>query len=358
MVFDVPAESGGALSILNDFYNEVTSHEDKGVNWIFVVSKPQLKATEYIKVLRFPWIKKSWWHRLYFDNYVAPKLIKNYMVDKVLSFQNLVIPKTNVSQTLYVHQPLPFISYRFGLRENKRFWIYQNIIGKNIMKSIQRADKVIVQTEWMKKACIEKTGIEIEKIEIVPPQINLDIEQLFKANEESYSTFFFPASELTYKNHEVVVRACKKLKESGIIDFRVIFTLKGNENDHIIKLYNEVNSNQLPIEFVGDLTREQVFDLYTKSVLLFPSYIETFGLPLLEARLHGGIIIASDCPFSREILVEYENSYFFNPFDVNELFILMKSTIQSSVKYFPIPALKKLCHNGSGKLIEKILKNF
>lgn len=58
MVFDVPAEHRGALSILNDFYDEVKSHHDKNINWIFVVSKPTLPETENIKVLRFPWVRK------------------------------------------------------------------------------------------------------------------------------------------------------------------------------------------------------------------------------------------------------------------------------------------------------------
>ena len=113
MVFDVPAESGGALSILNEFYNSFSI--DKENNYIFVVSKPILKDTENIKILRFPWIKKSWFHRFYFDHVIAPKLIKNYNVDRVLSLQNIIIPYTNVYQTVYVHNSLPFAEYRFSI---------------------------------------------------------------------------------------------------------------------------------------------------------------------------------------------------------------------------------------------------
>ena len=54
MVFDVPAATVGALSILNDFYDEVKIHQDKSINWIFVLSKPNIEETENIKVLRFP----------------------------------------------------------------------------------------------------------------------------------------------------------------------------------------------------------------------------------------------------------------------------------------------------------------
>ncbi|QGQ48271.1 glycosyltransferase [Metabacillus sediminilitoris] len=327
MVFNVPAESVGALSILNEFYDDTKYCKDKSINWFFVLSKPNLKETDNIKVLRFPWLKKSWFHRLYFDNIIAPKLIKKYKIDKVVSFQNVIIPHTNVNQTLYVHNCLPFINYKFTLKEDRLLWIYQNIISKKIIKSIKEADKVIVQTKWMKEACIERTYVKGDKISVMPPKINLDIKHFFEPNKKSLSTFFYPASEFVYKNHELIVNACKKLKDENITDFKVIFTLVGDENDHIIKLYREVKQHQLPIEFVGSLSREKVFDLYTKSILVFPSYIETFGLPLLEARMHRTPILASDCSFSREVLEDYSDVNYFDPFNSNNLEYLLKEKL-------------------------------
>jgi glycosyltransferase involved in cell wall biosynthesis len=333
MVFDVPAESGGALSILNDFYDDAISYGDNNINWIFIVSKPKLKKTENIKVLRFPWIKKGWLHRFYFDNIIAPNLIKKYKVDKVISFQNVIIPRTKIKQVLYVHQSLPFVDYKFTFKENKKFWIYQNIIGKKIINSIRKADKVIVQTRWMKEACEKISGVNNRKIDVVPPQINIKNISFFEPSESSLSTFFYPAGSSFYKNHRVVVEACNKLKETGLENFKVIFTLKGNENNHISQLYREVRENNLPIDFLGSLTREQVFNLYTKSILIFPSYIETFGLPMYEARLHNGIVLAADCPSSHEVLDGYENAYFFNPFHEEELVVLVRDIKKNELVY-------------------------
>lgn len=355
MVFDVPAEAGGALSVLNDFYKEVKSCKDKNIEWIFVISTPFLQETENIKVLRFPWVKKSWGHRLYFDNVVAPRLVQKYNVDKILSLQNVVIPNTDVPQILYVHQPLPFVSYRFSFMENKLFWIYQNIIGKKIIDSIKKADKVIVQTEWMKRACAEKAYIKDDKIFVVAPNININIKNFFEANQQSLSTFFYPASGLSYKNHNIVVEACKKLKEKDIKEFKVIFTLKGNENNYIKNLYKEVKAQKLPIEFVGSLTRDQVFDLYTRSVLIFPSYIETFGLPLLEAKLHNGIIFASDCPFSHEILDGYGNVHYFNPFKEYELSYLIYQAVNKKIEYNAINSSQEVEPKVEWNLIDVII---
>ena len=73
------------------------------------------------------------------------------------------------------------------------------------------------------------------------------------------------------------------------------------------------------VKFNGPISREDVFLNYTNSILIFPSYVESFGLPLLEAKMTGTIIIASDTPYSREILNGYNKAYFFNEMDYKEL---------------------------------------
>lgn len=326
IVFDVPAEKGGALSILNEFYNKYKDDGDK--EYVFVVSKPKLRDTENIKVLRFPWVKKSWVHRVFFEQLVAPRLIKKYKVDEVLSLQNILIPHTKALQTVYVHNVLPFSEYRFSILGNNLLWIYQNILGSIIIKSIKKANRVIVQTKWMKEACIKKTGVDSEKIDVIPPAIYIEVKKFYEPSINNNTTFFYPASAAVFKNHKIIVEACNILKKDRVEDYKVVFTLRGNENKHIAKLYKEINGKKLPIEFIGNIPRNEVFDFYTKSILLFPSYIESFGLPILEAKMHKGIILASDCLFSREILEGYKNAYLFDCFDSRELANQMNAIIR------------------------------
>lgn len=325
MVFDVPAESGGALSVLFDFYNEYKLEQKN--KYIFVVSLPEIKETTNIKVLRFPWIKKSWAHRLYFDHFIAPNLIKKYKVDKVLSLQNITIPHTRVYQSVFVHNALPFSEYRFSFKEDKLLWVYQNIIGKSIMNSIKKADHVIVQTDWMKKNSIEQCNVNAKKIEVKEPNVDIQIKERFKEKKESFSTFFYPASGIVFKNHKVIVNACLKLKEDGINNYVVVFTLNGDENKHITELYNVTRDNQLPIKFVGNMQRDEVFQFYSKSILIFPSYIETIGLPLIEAMYHNTPIISSNSKYALEVLNGYDKASSFESFNHFELSVLMKEKI-------------------------------
>lgn len=325
MVFDVPAENGGALTILKQYYESALL--DKQNNWYFVISTPNLNKIENIKVLKYPWVKKSWLHRLFFDNFVAAKLVKKNKIDEIISLQNIIIHGPNVYQTLYLHQSLPFAEKRYKLSENFKFWIYQNLISEMIFRSIKQVDKVIVQTYWMKEACIKKTGVLPGKFEVVQPEISVIVKRQYKQESEDKVLFFYPAGALPYKNHKIIIEAAKQLKQARIDNYRIVFTLKGDENSKIKKLYDEVRTKNLPFDFIGQISREGVMDYYSKSILIFPSYIESFGLPLLEAKMHGTPILASNCSFSHEILDGYESACFFDPFGINELFLYMKNLV-------------------------------
>jgi glycosyltransferase involved in cell wall biosynthesis len=325
VVFDVPAESGGALTILKQYHERAIS--DKENTWIFVISTPNLNETENVKVLKFPWVKKSWFHRLYFDKFVAHKIVVKYNADEVLSLQNVIVKKVKVKQTLYLHQPLPFIEKKYSITENFKFWLYQNVINKIIFRSIRLADKVVVQTQWMKNACLQKVKVSPNKFDLIQPEIHMKIKSHYKQENTQRKLFFYPASELKYKNHQVIVEAVKKLKDKNIKNYDIIFTLKGNENRNVKTLYKIVEKYNLSIKFIGKISAKEVYEYYSKSILIFPSYIETFGLPMLEAKMHGSPILASDCAFSHEILDEYEDVKFFDPFNSDQLAKLIESKV-------------------------------
>ena len=79
----------------------------------------------------------------------------------------------------------------------------------------------------------------------------------------------------------------------------------------------------------GDTTSLQKpsIDEYEKSVLLFPSYIETIGLPILEARAVKSPILLSDCLYSKSIAGNYELADFFKYDDPETLAKLMAKFI-------------------------------
>jgi glycosyltransferase involved in cell wall biosynthesis len=306
-VYDVAASSSGALSVLEEFHSRAL--EDGDNEYLFIISSPSLKALENVSIARFPWVKKSWLHRLWFDFMVGPRLIREWEPDRILSLQNTIMPRSNVPQTVYEHNclPRPFCDYRFSLFRETSLWIRQNILGRVIVRSLKKAQHVIVQTTWMKRRCIERLGIPPGFITVDPPTVR-EVPQGSFASIRPFC-FIYPATAMRFKNHELILDACEIL--NGLSrDYRVLFTLCGSENRRIARMRRRVKAGGLPVEFIGWQEREQLYSIYEKSALLFTSELESYPLPLIEARQVGSPIIAPDTEYAREILHEGDAMFF------------------------------------------------
>lgn len=320
LIYDVHASESGALSILDDLYLKIKDDPCKDDKYIFIVSTPQYENAENITVERYPWVKKSWFHRIFFDVVTTRKILKRYKPDRIYSIQNKGISFYHGEQDVYLHLPFVLCDYRFSLKKDgMRLWMYQNVLSKSIFHSLRKVNRVIVQTQWMKDALVKKGGVKEENIVIQSPDINMNAIGIFVDTPQNRRRFFYPATAFNYKNHMTLLKAIKYSVEKGLKDYEVIFTMRKDENSYTESLYSYAESNGLNVKFIGKIRREKVFDLYAKSILLFPSFVESFGLPLLEGRMSGTFVIASDCPFSQEILDGYDKVLFFKPYDYKRM---------------------------------------
>lgn len=314
LVIDTAASSGGALTVLKDFYKCATRYCD--IEWIFLISGPYVKEKENIKVIVESNLK-SRINRLLFENITGRFFIKKINPNVVFSLQSTAVRGLVIPQVLYVHQSVPFQDiYKFSFFKRKEFYmaVIQYIIGSIIKSSIKFADIVIVQTFWMKQAILKQCLIDEKKIMQVYPSV-IDVDR--KCTYIQTSKFFYPTSDAFYKNIGLLLKACKELDKENV-SYSLRLTADGENTDRI--------------HFVGRISRKEVYDNYVNACLVFPSYIETFGYPLVEAKSLGLIILASDCAFSHELLDGYQNAYFFNPFDHHELFCLMKQVAIGEIK--------------------------
>lgn len=320
MILDVHASESGALAILDDLYKQIRAYKDKSVHWIMVVSVPEYQGTKNIVVERYPWVKKSWIHRGFFDAVITRKIVKRYQPDQVFSLQNKGLSFFRGRQLVYLHLPFVLTDHRFRIRlDGKKLWLYQNVIRRSIFHSLRSIDATIVQTHWMKNALISKAGIPAEKIILQQPDVSCNGIGVYEDIPENRKRLFYPATAFTYKNHMTLLKALKYAQKNGFHDYELILTIEPDENEYSRRLHAYAQANGLSVIFGGRIPREKVFEMYTKSVLVFPSYVESFGLPLLEARLTGSPVIASDTPFCREILGGYKKAVYFPEMDEQTL---------------------------------------
>ena len=327
VINDIAASSGGALTILRSFYQFIKQHDTEN-EYVFLLGDYYIEETENIRVLVFPEVKKSKAKRLLFDFLTGKNVINQLSPDYVLSLQNIITFGVKAKQGVYIHQAIPFQrAKRFSLlkKEEREFAVYQWVIGSIIKLSARCADEVFVQTNWMKRAVGDMAGIKEQKIQVVPvaPQpFSVVGKTAFQNN-----LFFYPAAESIYKNHKCIYDAVLKLNEEGIIDFEVILTID-----------KEPATN---FRYVGMLNRKEMADYYQMATLLFPSYIETVGLPLEEAKIFGTLILAADCEYAHEVLDTYDNAFYFNPKDSEELAALMRKVIDRKLVPQPVEIQQK-----------------
>ena len=333
LVIDVAAEYAGALTILEEVIKDSVVH--KNHQFDFYVSQPKLKSFEdgNIKIHVLSWVKKSWLHRLYFELVQLPKIVKKNNYDVVLSLQNVLFQHfNNVTNVLFVHQSLQYLDKipRLFSIEGAKIFIRKFVLGPVIHYSVKKADTVLVQTNWIKKELLQRSLSKSNKIIVV----NHSYVQLSKLVEPpknaKFDEFIYPSAAGALKNHIQILNAMVHLNKRSIHP-KVYFTISPDENATAKYLYDTVQKNNLNVEFTGRLDREVLLSFMKDKTVIFPSLIETFGLPLYEAMNLRIPVIALNRAYSKEALSAYSDAYYFNGSE--ELSTIMLSIINKSLSY-------------------------
>ena len=318
VVNDIAASMGGAMSILRDFYACV-AESDKENQWVFLLNDQYFEETDNVKIIALPQVKQSRLRKLWFDFVSGRRLVNELRPDVYFSLQNTVTFGVRAPQVVYIHQPVPFQptkKFSFFKKTERSMAVIQNLIGPIIKLSAKKCDRIIVQTQWMKEAVHRLCRVPLDKIRTNLPAVN----QMFAEKAETefdQTAFFYPTSGAIYKNNDCVFQASQMLDSKGVA--------------HAVTLTLPQEESCGSVACVGRIPFEEVMSRYQRATLLFPSYIETYGYPMAEARMVGTIALAADTPFAREVLDGYENAYFFDPFKPEELAYLMEQVISGKL---------------------------
>ena len=220
--------------------------------------------------------------------------------------------------------------------------------------NVQKNDKVIVQQCWIKEWLKKNYGLS--NVVVCKPIVPIEKDVLSDSIvRKKLKTFVFPAYPRNFKNFEIICKASKILINRGVKNFKIVFTINGSENAYSKELYNRY-SNVNQIEWWGLISRNEVYKLYNKAdVLIFPSKIETWGLPITEFANTKKAMLVADLPYAHETVGEYEKVNFFDVNNPIELANLMDMEICNENKYQGNKNIGYKYINGWIKLFESIL---
>lgn len=134
--------------------------------------------------------------------------------------------------------------------------------------------------------------------------------------------FFAPNQFWAHKNHIVVLKAVRFLKEKGI---SVVVAMSGKENDYrnlenfkTLNAYISKNELENNIKFLGFIPRTEQLCLFKNAqAIIQPSLFEGWSTVVEDAKALGKFVIASDLNVHREQLKD--NAWFFDPNDEKKL---------------------------------------
>jgi glycosyltransferase involved in cell wall biosynthesis len=118
--------------------------------------------------------------------------------------------------------------------------------------------------------------------------------------------FVYVASGYPHKNHRNLVDAWRLLAEQGVFP-SLCLTIDEKVFPELVSWINTMRASYgLKIENVSGVAG---MDLYQNArTLVFPSILESFGLPLIEARNAGLAVVASELDYVRD-LIDPEESF-------------------------------------------------
>ena len=157
----------------------------------------------------------------------------------------------------------------------------------------ERAELVIVASEWAKLDVARRLGIPASKIAIVemPPVVQaypipdaLTVERIRLQLRLPPRFIFYPAQTWPHKNHIRLLEAIALIRDRRGVDIDLVCS--GSRNTHFAEIERTVRRLGLQdrIRFLGFVEPIEIQSLYRLArCMVFPSLFEGWGLPIVEA---------------------------------------------------------------------------
>lgn len=321
--------TAGMLSIVRDFLSALVAGEAflRGEFRVVVFCHSNSLYAGFpsknIIFIEKPLSRKSWFFRLFYE-YIWFWFWSLFNDVYFWFSAHDVTPNVRAEhRAVYCHNSAPFYDGPHLWRYAPTFEIFRLFYGCFYRINLKMNDHVIVQQQWMREEFVHRFGCAPAKVIVARPETVASPSRAAagKRLPSSKTTLIFPAYPRAYKNFDVIIDAMRGLED---VPIELLLTFSGKESPYALKVYRELRYSK-NIRFTGFLTREKLFAAYADvDALVFPSKLESWGLPLSEFRSFGKPIFAADLPYAKETLSGYGNASYFQPDDAAALGRLLR----------------------------------
>jgi glycosyltransferase involved in cell wall biosynthesis len=173
--------------------------------------------------------------------------------------------------------------------------------------STRMADRVITISEFSRRTILEHHRLRPERVVAV----HLCADERYARSEAVARPpampvparfLFYPANPWKHKNHEVLLRALRLLRDERHRRLDLVLSGFGQDDRSTIMSLAERHGVRDQVHPLGYLAVEEMAYLYRHAdMLVFPSLFEGFGIPIVEAMTVGCPVVASNVTSLPEI---------------------------------------------------------
>ncbi|TRX32428.1 glycosyltransferase family 4 protein [Flavobacterium sp. ZT3R18] len=323
---------GGIFTILDNCLQKISAYsENKRIKIIALIHDKSKFDYPNIEYIEFPRSKKSWFLRLYYEYFYFKKLSMKIKPDIWFSLHDISPNVVAKNRFVYCHHPTVFykstfkdwrFDYKIGVFSIFYKYLYQINIRKN--------KAVFVQQHWIKKEF--ETLFSIKNVVTCHPEFTSNSNLIKIHLDNSKIHFFYPLISKSFKNIESIGEAVKLLPENIKSKIKIHLTISEGESNYANYIIH--NYNMAEMNYIGKISREEVFGYYKKmDCLLFPSKLETWGLPLTESKAFKKPIFAANLPYAKETVGDYDTVCFFDINAPEELASLITKFVNKTIIY-------------------------
>ncbi len=290
--------SGGGHSYAVNLIREL-DRDDRGFRFTFLVQQGALAEipTKNVKIcpIWLPGFHRAL-HvaaRIAYEELIIPVRALRY--DALYAVADIASPLLSVP-TVVALRNLNIYDHRYDDTTRLRS------LERLVRLGMRSATRMVFPSQAAARLISQRLGIREDVISIVPHGVDGAAFAEISGSEDGAAYLFLPAAVERHKNLEVLVEAIPHFSDSKL-EIRVAGSMT---TDPAYKAELVARAKRLGVEsrfhLLGPVPYERIVRYYRGArALVFPSFLETFGHPMLEAMLTGTPIVASEIPAFREI---------------------------------------------------------
>jgi glycosyltransferase involved in cell wall biosynthesis len=248
--------------------------------------------------ITYPWSNEQRIARTLSENVYSPLRLPASRIDV---FNTLLAPLINIPWSLVIHmKTMHAFTEPASISPLAR--AYRQM---NYPRAARVADAIIINSESLRSEIKRYLEVDDRKLKLIREAVDHDLfapgdADAARAQVVSHGVtkpFVLFVSTLTrYKNCDGLLRAWA-LARSELGDRQLVVVGPGRDKKYLAELHSLARDLGISgdVLFVGGIPLEQTVNFYQAAdVFVYPSFNETFGLPILEAMACGCPVVTSD----------------------------------------------------------------